>query len=87
MTGPEGETIVSAVDVEAMPMVNTHLPTNKWWAAQVVALGAVLTLWVTTGHWARDESVALIGFFVQAATTYLVPNSTAPGGIPQKPQP
>jgi hypothetical protein len=64
--------------------VTSSLPTRKWWAAQVVALGALLTLWVTTGHWAKDETIALIGFVVQAIATYLVPNLDTPGGVPQK---
>ena len=78
---------MSAIDVAATPMVSTRLPTRKWWAAQIVALGALVTLWVTTGHWAKDESLALIGLIVQASTTYLVPNAPTPGGVPQKPQP
>jgi hypothetical protein len=77
-------TIVSGIGVATKTMVASHLPTNKWWAAQVVAIGALLTLWVTTGHWATDESVALIGLVVQAVTTYLVPNSPTPGGVPEK---
>lgn len=56
-------------------------PTRKWIAAQVVALGAVLTSWVESG-WDDTESKLLVGIFVQAAVTYLVSNEDTPGGVP-----
>jgi hypothetical protein len=58
------------------------LPTRKWWAATVVALGAIATLWVTKGAFDRDVAIAVIGAAVQAATTYIVPNQDTPGGVP-----
>jgi hypothetical protein len=60
------------------------LPTRKWWAATVVALGAIATLWVTKGAFDRDVAIAVIGAFVQAATTYIVPNQDTPGGVPTR---
>jgi hypothetical protein len=59
-------------------------PTRKWFAAQVVAIGALLTMYVTTDGWDDEETVALIGLVVQAFTTYLVPNQDTPGGVPLK---
>jgi hypothetical protein len=58
------------------------LPTRKWWAATVVALGAIATLWVTNGAFDRDVAIAAIAAVVQAATSYLVPNQDTPGGVP-----
>lgn len=65
--------------------IKSAAPTRKWVAAQVVALAAIATMYVSTGGWNQEESVALIGWFVQAATTYLVPNEDTPGGVPTKP--
>ena len=58
------------------------MPTRKWWAATVIALGAIATVWVTKGAFDRDMAIALIAAVVQAATTYLVPNQDTPGGVP-----
>jgi len=60
------------------------LPTRKWWAATVIALGAIATLWVTKGAFDRDVAIALIAAVVQAATSYLVPNQDTPGGVPTR---
>jgi len=61
------------------------LPTRKWWAATVVALGAIATMWVTKGAFDRDVAIAAIAAVVQAATTYIVPNQDTPGGVPLRP--
>lgn len=58
------------------------MPTRKWWAATLVALGAIATLWVSKGTFDRDVAIALIAAVVQAATTYLLPNQDTPGGVP-----
>lgn len=57
------------------------MPSRKWIAAQVAAIGALLTMWATTGSWDQEETVALIGWFVQAATTYLIPNDPTQAGV------
>jgi len=64
------------------PAEPSRLPTRKWIAAQVTALAAIAVMYITTGAWDTEESVALIGWLVQAATTYLVPNEPTPGGVP-----
>jgi hypothetical protein len=61
------------------------LPTRKWWAATVIALGAIATLWVTKGAFDRDVAIAAIAAVVQAVTSYLVPNQDTPGGVPTRP--
>ncbi len=66
-------------------MKKTWRPTNKWWAARVVAIGALITLAVQTNGWNKEEWVALIALVTEATVAYLVPNSDAPGGVPQKP--
>lgn len=66
------------------PVKSSAAPTNKWWAAQVVAAGALATMYFTTGGWDTEESVAAVGLVVGAATTYLIPNDSTPGGVPVK---
>jgi mannose/fructose/N-acetylgalactosamine-specific phosphotransferase system component IIC len=56
-------------------------PTRKWVVGQVTALGALVTMFVTTGGWDQEETIALVGLAVAAATSYLVPNLDAPGGV------
>jgi hypothetical protein len=62
----------------------SYWPTNKWWAATVIAIGAVATLWVTKGAFDKDVMLATIGVIVQALTSYLVPNQDTPGGVPAR---
>jgi|tagenome__1003787_1003787.scaffolds.fasta_scaffold20832462_1 hypothetical protein len=62
----------------------SYWPTRKWWAATVIALGAIATLWVTKGELDKDVMLAAIGVIVQAITTYLVPNQDSPGGVPAR---
>ena len=56
------------------------MPTRKWMVRTVIALGALATMYFATGSWDQEESIALVGLLVGAATSYLVPNSdeTAP---------
>lgn len=60
-------------------------PTRKWLVTQITAVAAVLTMWVTTGSWDAEETVALIGLISQAGISYLVPNNNTPGGVPTAP--
>ena len=62
----------------------SYWPTRKWWAATVIAIGAIATLWVTKGEFDKDVMLATIGVIVQAITTYLVPNQDTPGGVPTR---
>jgi hypothetical protein len=57
------------------------MPSRKWAVAQVTALAAIATMWATTGGWNQEETVALIGWVVQAVSTYLVPNDPAQAGV------
>lgn len=57
------------------------MPSRKWLVAQVTAIGALLTMWATTGTWDQEETVALIGLFVQAVSTYLIPNDPGVAGV------
>lgn len=50
---------------------------RKWLARTVVGAGAIVTMWVTTGTWDKEESVALIGWMVAAITSVLVPPDPA----------
>ena len=49
-------------------------PSRKWWAARVVAIHAVVVMWLTTGSWDVEESIALAGLLTEASVSYLVPN-------------
>ena len=58
--------------------VTSWWPTRKWWAATVVGAGTVATDWAVTGHWSQALTIAAVGLGVQRATSYLVPNESAP---------
>lgn len=60
---------------------NGWVPTRKWIAAQVVALGGLAVSAIESG-WDDTEWKLLIGIAVQAATTYLLANAPTPGGVP-----
>jgi hypothetical protein len=49
-------------------------PSRKWFATQVTALTALALMWVTTGSWDQEETIAVIGVVSQAALAYLIPN-------------
>jgi hypothetical protein len=61
------------------------MPSRKWFAAQVSAIGALVVALIHNG-WdlSSDLQVVLVGIVVQAIVTYLVPNtpaSDAPAGV------
>lgn len=70
-----------ATRVVSVKIERGWIPTRKWIAAQVVAVGAIATSAIVTG-WNVDETTACVAWAVQAATTYLLPNAAAPGGVP-----
>jgi hypothetical protein len=49
------------------------MPSRKWFVAQVT-LGALATMWATTGTWDQEETVAAIGLVVAAFSSWAVPN-------------
>jgi hypothetical protein len=57
------------------------IPTHKWIAAQVVALAGIATSAIDSG-WDATETKLCIAWAVQAGVTYLLPNDSAPGGVP-----
>lgn len=72
----------SSVSVQGSDRRRGWVPTRKWIVGQITALGAVLTMVVTTGGWSQEATIALVGLLVAAATSYLVPNLGTPGGVP-----
>ncbi len=70
--------------VTPVPGATSSAPTRKWWATQVTALTALAVMYVTTGGWDQEETIAAIGIFSQAALSWLVPNDSTPGGVPEK---
>ena len=54
------------------------MPSRKWIAAQVSAIGAFVVALINSGwELTSDLQVILVGLIVQAIVTYLVPNSPA----------
>ena len=63
------------------------MPSRKWFAAQVTAIGAFIGALINNG-WdlSSDLQVILVGVVVQAIVTYLVPTTPAapaPASAPQ----
>ena len=57
-------------------------PTRKWWVTQVTALAALAVMYLTTGAWDTEESVAAVGIITQAVAAWLIPNDATVGGVP-----
>jgi len=57
-------------------------PTRKWFATQVTALTGLAIMYVTTGGWNAEETIAAITIASQAALGYIYPNQDTPGGVP-----
>ncbi len=55
-------------------MTTNWKPSRKWFATQVTALTALALMYVTTGAWNQEETIAAIGIVSQAALSWLVPN-------------
>jgi hypothetical protein len=53
-----------------------YVPSRKWGASTVGALGTVLIMWATTGTWDQEETVASITLGVTAVTAYLLKNAS-----------
>jgi predicted cobalt transporter CbtA len=72
--------------MEATPAarVASRMPTNKWWAATVLAVGGLLTTWASAGEWTAALTGAAITLVTQRIVAYLVPNDDTPGGVPTK---
>lgn len=77
--GADAPSLVHVPDEDPQP---TLRPTRKWIAARVVGVGAILTMFATTGTWDVEESVALIGLLTESFVSWLVPNDATEGGVP-----
>jgi hypothetical protein len=55
-----------------------QMPSNKWWAARITALTGLAIMWVTTGSWDTEETVAAITLVSAGLISWLVPNSDTP---------
>ena len=65
-----------------VPGTSSSTPTKKWIVTQVTALAALATMYLTTGTWDQEESVAAVGLVAQAIIGYVVRNDPTPGGVP-----
>jgi hypothetical protein len=61
------------------------VPSRKWLVTQITAVGALLTMFATTGSWDVEESVALIGLVTQALASYVLPNAPDKAGVEGQP--
>jgi hypothetical protein len=64
--------------------LKSWLPTRKWLAGVITAVGAFVILWIQTGGFGREVQIALAGLVTQAVVAYVVPNQDGPGGVPLK---
>jgi len=55
--------------------VTTWVPSRKWAVNVVTTLVGIAIMFVTTGAWDVEESVALLTLVGAASTTYLIPNA------------
>ena len=63
------------------------LPTRKWLANETTAAGTLAVMLLTGDKTITDpETIAIIGFVVQAIVTYVLPNKSGSeqGGVPLK---
>lgn len=61
------------------------MPTRKWIAAEIAAVGTFLVALIQNEWQLSSElQVVLVGLVVQAVTTYLLKNADTPGGVPVK---
>lgn len=59
------------------------MPTRKWWFSFVTGAGTVLTMALTGDGINTDaEITGVIGIGVALVGSYIIPNSDAPGGVP-----
>jgi hypothetical protein len=64
---------------------SSWMPTQKWWAATIVAVGGVLTTLATQGwDWSPQFAGAVITLATQRLVAYVVSNENSPGGVPAK---
>jgi hypothetical protein len=63
-------------------------PTQKWWAATIIATGGFLTTLATQGwHWTPEFAGAVITIATSRLVAYVVKNDATPGGVPGTPKP
>lgn len=62
-------------------MKNSWKPTRKWIARTIVGLIGVATMYVTTGTWDTEESLAILTLVAGASTSYLLPNAEDNTGV------
>jgi dienelactone hydrolase len=71
----------------AQPTKKSWLPTRKWLAAEATAAGTLAIMLLTGDSEVTDpETIAIVGFAVQAVTTWALPNRSerTEGGVPLK---
>lgn len=51
-------------------------PSRKWFAALVVGLTGLATMWATTGAWDQEETIAAITLVSARAVAWLIPNES-----------
>lgn len=61
------------------------LPTHKWFANQVIAVGGWLVALINA-NWEVTQALQItaVGIVVAAITSYVLPNQNTPGGVARK---
>jgi phage portal protein BeeE len=55
----------------------TWVPSRKWGVLQIASAVGLATMYITSGSWDQEESIALVTWLGAAASTYLIPNAEA----------
>lgn len=82
------ETHVAQADLERIdalaevPAQSSWRPTRKWIANLATGVAAIVGSWIVTGAFDDVERGLAAALLAQLATTYFVPNSPTPGGVP-----
>lgn len=73
-TNPVDPSVETSVRQRAATAEPSLKPTRKWWVTQVTAVAALAVMYLTTGSWDVEESVAAVGIITQALGAWLMPN-------------
>lgn len=64
------------LDPDSWDAAPPRMPSRKWFAALLVGIGTVATLYITTGGWDAEESIAAVGLTIERGVAWLTPNAT-----------
>lgn len=62
-------------DPDSWDSAPPRMPSRKWFAALLVGLGTIATLYFSTDGWDVEESIALVGLVIERGVAWLTPNA------------